>query len=118
MSGARRFDVVEHLSEAELDMVINEAQKADEAIVHKVSFEHRRFTVKQHFFTVIRLSRDMPPDGYTSITVPDEVFEQLTEVMVEYKCESLADAVEAASVIALECDETALAQLLARQLTE
>ena len=25
--------------------------------------------------------RNMPPDGYTSITVPDEVFEQLTEVM-------------------------------------
>lgn len=29
MSGTRRFDVVEHLSEAELDTAINEAQKAD-----------------------------------------------------------------------------------------
>ena len=31
MSGTRRFDVIEHLSEAELDTAINEAQKADEA---------------------------------------------------------------------------------------
>jgi hypothetical protein len=31
MSGTRRFDVAEHLSEAELDIAINEAQTADEA---------------------------------------------------------------------------------------
>ena len=31
MNGARRFDVIEHLSEAELDAAINEAQKLDEA---------------------------------------------------------------------------------------
>jgi hypothetical protein len=31
MNGTRRFDVMEHLSEGELDIAINEAQKADEA---------------------------------------------------------------------------------------
>lgn len=60
----------------------------------------------------------MPPDGYSSITVPDEVFEQLTAVMIEYECESIADAVAAASAVALEHDEAALAQILARRLTE
>lgn len=30
MNGVRRFDVTEHLSEAELDIAINEAQKTDE----------------------------------------------------------------------------------------
>ena len=29
--GCRRFDVIEHLSETELDMLINEAQKTDKA---------------------------------------------------------------------------------------
>jgi hypothetical protein len=28
----------------------------------------------------------MPPEGYSAITVPDEVFEQVTEVMMEYDC--------------------------------
>ncbi|MFC4989078.1 hypothetical protein [Saliphagus infecundisoli] len=60
----------------------------------------------------------MPPDGYTSITVPDEVFEQLTEVMSEYECESIADATATASAIALERDEAALARLLAQRLAE
>lgn len=57
----------------------------------------------------------MPPDGYNSITVPDEVCEQLTEIMIEYECESSADAVAAASA-ALEHDE-AISQAEA-QLTE
>jgi hypothetical protein len=60
----------------------------------------------------------MPPEGYNSITVPDEVFEQLTEVMIEYECGSIADAVAAASAVALEQDEAALAQLLAQRLAE
>lgn len=60
----------------------------------------------------------MPPDGYSSITVPDDVFAQLTEVMVEYECESIAEAVEVASTLALEQDEAALAQLLAHRLAE
>ena len=39
MIGTRRFDVVEHLSEAELDTAINEAQRADEArLVRRLCF--------------------------------------------------------------------------------
>ena len=60
----------------------------------------------------------MPPDGYTSLTVSDEVFEQLVTVMAEYDCDSIADAVETASTIALERDEAQLAQILADQLAE
>ena len=41
----------------------------------------------------------MTPEGYSSITVPDEVFEQGTTVMIEYSCESIADAAAAASAI-------------------
>ena len=60
----------------------------------------------------------MPPDGYNSITVSDDVIEQLTRVMSEYDCESLADAVATASVIALERDEAELAQILADRLSD
>jgi len=60
----------------------------------------------------------MPPDGYNSLTVSDDVIEQLARVMSEYDCDSLADAVETASVIALERDEAELAQILADQLSE
>ncbi len=39
MSGSRRFDVEEHLSEEELDTAINEAQKADETrLVRRLCF--------------------------------------------------------------------------------
>ena len=60
----------------------------------------------------------MPPDGYTSLTVSDEVFEQLVTGMAEYDCDSIADAVSTASTIALERDEARLAQILADQLAE
>lgn len=60
----------------------------------------------------------MPPEEYSSITVPDEVFEQVTEVMIKYECESIADAVAAASAVALDRDDATLAQLLARRLAE
>lgn len=60
----------------------------------------------------------MPPDGYSTITVPDEVFERVTEVMIEYDCDSIADAVDTASAVALDRDEAALAQLLAQRLAE
>jgi len=58
----------------------------------------------------------MPPDGYSTITVSEDVIEQLTVVMAEYGCDSLADAVETASTIALERNEAELAQILADQL--
>jgi hypothetical protein len=60
----------------------------------------------------------MPPDGYNSLTVSDEVMEQLALVMAEYDCESLADAVSTASAIALERDEAELAQILADRLAD
>jgi hypothetical protein len=55
----------------------------------------------------------MPPEGYNSLTVSDEVMEQLALVMTEYDCDSLADAVSTASAIDLERDEAELAQILA-----
>jgi len=60
----------------------------------------------------------MPPDGYHTITVSDEVFQQVVAVMSEYECESVADAVATASAIALDRDEAELAQILADQLAE
>lgn len=60
----------------------------------------------------------MPPEGYNSITVPDEVFQQLLAVMTEYNCDSIADAVATASAVALKRDEAELAQILADQLAE
>jgi len=58
----------------------------------------------------------MPPDGYNSLTISDEVTEQLALVTAEYDCDSLADAVVTASAIALEHDETELSHILANQL--
>jgi hypothetical protein len=60
----------------------------------------------------------MPPDGYHTITVSDEVFQQVITVMTEYECDSVADAVATASAIALNRDEAELAQILAEQLAE
>lgn len=60
----------------------------------------------------------MPPDGYHTITVSDEVFQQVVAVMTEYECESVADAVGTASAIALNRDEAELTQILADQLAE
>jgi hypothetical protein len=57
----------------------------------------------------------MPPEGYTSLTVSDEVMEQLALVMAEYDCDSLSDAVSTALAIALERDKAELAQILADQ---
>lgn len=58
----------------------------------------------------------MPPDGYQTITISDDVLEQLVAVMAEYDCESLADAVDTASVVALERDDAELARILADRL--
>jgi hypothetical protein len=44
----------------------------------------------------------MPPDRYSSITVTDEAFEQLVAVMVEYDCDSVADAVKIDQQILVE----------------
>ena len=60
----------------------------------------------------------MSPEGYSSITVPDEVFEQGTTVMIEYDYKSVADVVATASAVELERDEAQLAQILAKQLAK
>ena len=60
----------------------------------------------------------MPLNGYNTITVSDDVFALLTVVMNRYDCESIADAVETASVIALNYNEAGLARLHADQLRE
>ena len=60
----------------------------------------------------------MPPESYQAITVGEETFERLTQVMVEYNCDSIAEAAEKSAAIALEMDEAALAQLLADRLEE
>ena len=44
--------------------------------------------------------RGMSPEGYSSITVPDEVFEQGTTAMIEYDYKSVADVVATASAVA------------------
>ena len=60
----------------------------------------------------------MPPNGYNSLTVSDEVMEQLALVMAKYDCERLADAVSTASAIALERDEAEMAQIIADRLAD
>ena len=60
----------------------------------------------------------MPPDGYNSLTVSDEVMEQLAVVMTQYDCDSLSVAISVASAVALERDEAELAQILADQLAD
>lgn len=61
----------------------------------------------------------MPLDGYHTITVSDEVFQQVLAVMTEYECESVADAVATAAMIALNRGgETEHTQVLADQLAE
>ena len=55
----------------------------------------------------------MPPEGFHAITVDEETFEQLTQVMIELGCTSVSEAVRKSTIIALETDEAALAQILA-----
>lgn len=59
----------------------------------------------------------MPPDGFTTITVPDDVFDEVMAVMAEFECDSSAEAVSVAASIALERDEAQLARILANLLT-
>jgi len=60
----------------------------------------------------------MPPEGFNTVTVSDDVFRLLTEVMAEYECESISKAVETASLVALKRDEAELAQILADRLQQ
>jgi len=58
----------------------------------------------------------MPPKGFRAITINEETFELLTQVMVEYDCDSVAEAIEKSANVALERDEGDLAQILAELL--
>lgn len=49
------------------------------------------------------LYEDMPPDGYHTITVSDEVFQRVVAVMSEYECETVADAVSTAPPAPRRC---------------
>lgn len=60
----------------------------------------------------------MPPDGYTTITINEDVLSLLTEVVIEYDCDSIADTVETASTVALGRNEAEVAQRLADRLSE
>ena len=60
----------------------------------------------------------MPPEGYTNLTVSDDVLELLIEISTEYDCSSYPEAVETAAVVALESDPVDLARILADQLAE
>jgi hypothetical protein len=60
----------------------------------------------------------MPPEGFTTITVPERVFDQVVEVMKTYECESSAEAVSIATTVAFGRDEPEIAQILADLLAE
>ena len=58
----------------------------------------------------------MPPEGYNSLTISDELMEQLGAVMVENDCDSLSDAISTVSALALKQAEAKLARILTDQL--
>lgn len=64
----------------------------------------------------------MPPDGYTTVTLSDEVIEKLNRIMAMHDCSSYAEAIEYAtdSTLVREDEITVheLIQLLADRLNE
>jgi len=55
----------------------------------------------------------MPPDGYTTVTISDEVAEKLTQIMVERGCQSYGEAIKyAADTTLVQEDETTVQQLI------
>lgn len=36
----------------------------------------------------------MPPDGYTTVTLSDDIIEKLAEIMAAHDCDSYAEAIE------------------------
>mgnify|MGYP000108346732 FL=1 len=60
----------------------------------------------------------MPPEGFRAITIDEETFELLTQVMIKYDCDSVAEAIEKSANVALERDEADLAQILAELLND
>ena len=60
----------------------------------------------------------MPPEGFPAITIDEETFGLLTQVMVKYDCNSVAEAIEKSADVALEKDEAEFAQILSELLNE
>lgn len=61
----------------------------------------------------------MPPDGYTTITIPEETAEKLAQLMVPHELETMSKAVEFAVDSTLPNDDlsdTELAHLLYQRL--
>ena len=60
----------------------------------------------------------MPPRGYHAISIDEEKFELLTQVVVKYNCDSIAEVIEKSATVAMEQDEPDLAQTLAELLND
>ena len=61
----------------------------------------------------------MPPDGYTTIMIPEETSERLTQLMIQHELETMSEAVEYAVDSTLTNDrlsDVELAQLLYQRL--
>jgi hypothetical protein len=61
----------------------------------------------------------MPPDGYTTITIPEETAEKLAQLMVQHELDAMSNAVEFAVDSTLPTDDlsdTELAHLLYQRL--
>ena len=61
----------------------------------------------------------MPPNGYTTITIPEETTERLTQLMIQHELEMMSEAVEYAVDSTLTNDslsDAELAQLLYQRL--
>lgn len=61
----------------------------------------------------------MPPDGYTTITIPEETAEKLAQLMVEHELETMSKTVQFAVDTARSTDdlsETEIAYLLYQRL--
>lgn len=62
----------------------------------------------------------MPPDGYTTVTLSDDVISKLSRILVDQECESYAEAIEYAVDETLaqngSLDESELAEVLHKRL--
>jgi len=53
----------------------------------------------------------MPPNGYTTITVPEETAEKLTQLLIQYELETMSEAVKYAVDSTLTNDSLSDAEL-------
>ena len=53
----------------------------------------------------------MPPNGYTTITIPEETSERLTQLMIQHELETMSEAVEYAVDSTLTNDSLSDAEL-------